>query len=97
LFSHPAGFTPVCTRELGEMARIKPEYDKRNVKVIALSVDPPDAHYRWIDDINETQSMILNYPIIADPDKSVANAYDMMHPNASATQTVRSVFCDWAR
>jgi alkyl hydroperoxide reductase subunit AhpC len=92
LFSHPADFTPVCTTELGEVARIKPEFDKRDVKVIALSVDPLESHLNWLTDINETQHVKMNFPIIADPDRSVATAYDMMHPNASATQTVRSVF-----
>jgi alkyl hydroperoxide reductase subunit AhpC len=92
LFSHPADFTPVCTTELGEVARIKPEFEKRGVKVIALSVDPLESHLNWLSDINETQHVTMNFPIIADPERAVATAYDMMQPNASATQTVRSVF-----
>ncbi|MBL0955495.1 peroxiredoxin [Leptospira sp. WS39.C2] len=92
LFSHPKDYTPVCTTELGYVAKIKPEFEKRNVKVIALSVDPVDSHKGWISDINETQSTNVNYPIIADADKKVSNLYDMIHPNASETTTVRSVF-----
>ncbi|GBF44118.1 antioxidant protein [Leptospira ellinghausenii] len=92
LFSHPKDYTPVCTTELGYVAKIKPEFEKRNVKVIALSVDPVDSHKGWISDINETQSTKVNYPIIADADKKVSNLYDMIHPNASETTTVRSVF-----
>lgn len=92
LFSHPKDYTPVCTTELGYVAKIKHEFDKRNVKLLALSVDPLDSHLGWINDINETQNTTLNYPIIADPDKKIANLYDMIHPNASETFTVRSVF-----
>ncbi|MEP7218029.1 MAG: peroxiredoxin [Bacteroidota bacterium] len=92
LFSHPADFTPVCTTELGTVARLKPEFDKRNVKPIALSVDNVDSHNRWIGDIEETQGVKLNYPILADADRSVSGLYDMIHPEASATTTVRSVF-----
>jgi alkyl hydroperoxide reductase subunit AhpC len=92
LFSHPKDFTPVCTTELGEVARLKPEFDKRNVKVLALSVDDVDSHQGWIGDIEETQSVKLNYPILADPDKKVSELYDMIHPNANAMLTVRSVF-----
>jgi alkyl hydroperoxide reductase subunit AhpC len=92
LFSHPRDYTPVCTTELGAVARIKDEFDKRNTKVIAISVDPLDSHAGWIDDINETQNTVVNFPLIADPDKHVANLYDMIHPNASDTATVRSVF-----
>jgi thioredoxin-dependent peroxiredoxin len=92
LFSHPKDFTPVCTTELGEVARIKPEFEKRNVKVIGLSVDPADSHKKWAEDIKETQGQTLNFPVIADSDRKVANAYDMIHPNASETFTVRSVF-----
>jgi len=91
LFSHPKDFTPVCTTELGEVARLKPEFDKRNVKVAGLSVDPLESHQRWIGDIAETQGHALNYPLIADPDRTVANLYGMIHPNASDTFTVRSV------
>ncbi len=83
LFSHPADFTPVCTTELGTASRLKPEFDKRNVKMIAVSVDPLDSHMDWIKDINETQSTTMNFPIIADEDKKVANLYDMIHPNAN--------------
>ena len=92
LFSHPRDFTPVCTTELGEVARIKPEFDKRGVKVIGLSVDPADSHNKWAADIEETQGTALNFPLIADPDRKVADLYDMIHPNASDTFTVRSVF-----
>jgi alkyl hydroperoxide reductase subunit AhpC len=92
LFSHPADYTPVCTTELGTVAKIKPEFDKRNVKVIAVSVDPLSSHTGWIKDINETQKTTMNFPIIADPDRKVSLAYDMIHPNADATFTVRSVF-----
>jgi thioredoxin-dependent peroxiredoxin len=92
LFSHPKDFTPVCTTELGTVARIMPEFKKRNVKVIAISVDPMDAHKGWIKDINETQKCTVNYPLIADPEKKVATLYDMIHPNALDNMTVRSVF-----
>jgi alkyl hydroperoxide reductase subunit AhpC len=92
LFSHPADFTPVCTTELGTVAKLKSEFDKRNVKVIALSVDPLDAHFSWITDINETQNTIVNFPIIADPDFKVANLYGAIHPNSSDKFTVRSVY-----
>ena len=92
LFSHPADFTPVCTTELGTVANYYPEFQKRNVKVIALSVDGVDSHMEWIKDINETQNTVVNFPIIADEDKRVAELYDMMHPNASESFTVRSVF-----
>lgn len=92
LFSHPADFTPVCTTELGTVAKLKPEFDKRGVKVIGLSVDAVDSHQGWIKDINETQQTTVNFPIIADSDKQVANLYDMIHPNALNNLTVRSVF-----
>ena len=92
LFSHPADYTPVCTTELGKTASLKPEFDKRNVKVMALSVDSVESHKGWIADINETQGVEVNFPIIADEDKSIAESYGMMHPNASATFTVRSLF-----
>jgi alkyl hydroperoxide reductase subunit AhpC len=92
LFSHPRDYTPVCTTELGMTARLKPEFDRRNVKVIGLSVDPLDSHAGWAKDIEETQGTAVNFPMIADPDKTVANLYDMIHPNASDTATVRSVF-----
>jgi alkyl hydroperoxide reductase subunit AhpC len=92
LFSHPADFTPVCTTELGYTAKLADEFAKRNVKVLALSVDPVDSHKDWIKDINETQGTTVNYPILADEDRKVAQLYDMIHPNASATATVRSVF-----
>lgn len=92
LFSHPKDFTPVCTTELGETARLKPEFDKRNVKIIGLSVDLSDAHHEWAKDIEETQGTALNFPVIADHDKKVSDLYDMIHPNASDTMTVRSVF-----
>lgn len=91
LFSHPADFTPVCTTELGATAKLKDEFAKRNVKVIALSVDPVDSHREWIRDINETQNTEVNFPIIADHDRKVSELYDFIHPNASATATVRSV------
>ena len=92
LFSHPADFTPVCTTELGLTAKLKDEFAKRNVKVIALSVDPVESHKKWINDINETQNTKVNFPIIADADRKVSTLYDMIHPNASATATVRSLF-----
>jgi len=92
LFSHPKDFTPVCTTELGEVARLKPEFEKRNVKVVGLSVDPLDSHAGWVGDIEETQGEALNFPLIADPDRKVSDLYDMIHPNASDTTTVRSVF-----
>ena len=92
LFSHPADFTPVCTTELGTVANYYPEFKKRNVKVIALSVDGIDSHMKWIKDINETQNTTVNFPIIADEDKHIAELYDMIHPNASESFTVRSVF-----
>ncbi|HRN72013.1 MAG TPA: peroxiredoxin [Ginsengibacter sp.] len=91
LFSHPADYTPVCTTELGATAKLKDEFAKRNVKVIALSVDPVDSHLGWIKDINETQNTVVNFPIIADSDRKVSELYDFIHPNASATATVRSV------
>src|SRR5471032_339536 len=91
-FSHPKDFTPVCTTELGAVAKLKPEFDKRNTKVIGLSVDPLDSHARWAQDIKDVTGQTLNFPLIGDPDKSIANAYDMIHPNASDTATVRSVF-----
>ena len=91
-FSHPADFTPVCTTELGRTAKLKSEFDKRNVKVIALSVDPLKAHEDWTKDINETQNTEVNFPMIADEDKKVSDLYDMIHPNASDSMTVRSVF-----
>ena len=92
LFSHPRDFTPVCTTELGAVAKLKPEFEKRNTKVIGLSVDPLDDHRRWVGDIKDVTGAALNFPLIADPDRSIANAYDMIHPNASDTATVRSVF-----
>jgi alkyl hydroperoxide reductase subunit AhpC len=92
LFSHPADFTPVCTTELGLTAKLKDEFAKRNVKVIALSVDPVESHKKWIEDINDTQKTKVNFPIIADGDRKVSTLYDMIHPNASATATVRSLF-----
>jgi Peroxiredoxin len=92
LFSHPKDFTPVCTTELGEAARLKPEFDKRNVKIIGLSVDPADSHQKWASDIEETQGQALNFPVIADSDRKVSDLYDMIHPNASDTFTVRSVY-----
>jgi len=92
LFSHPADYTPVCTTELGRTAALKKEFEKRNVKVLAVSVDPLDKHYGWTKDINETQNVIVDFPIIADEDRKVANLYGMIHPNASETATVRSLF-----
>ena len=92
LFSHPKDFTPVCTTELGEVARLKPEFDRRNVKVAGLSVDPIADHHAWAGDIKETQGHALNFPLIADPDRKIAGLYGMIHPNASETFTVRSVF-----
>jgi alkyl hydroperoxide reductase subunit AhpC len=92
LFSHPADFTPVCTTELGATAKLAGEFKKRNVKAIALSVDPVESHHGWIKDINETQSTEVNFPIIADADRKVSELYDLIHPNASTTATVRSVF-----
>ena len=92
LFSHPADFTPVCTTELGKTAALPGEFAKRNVKPIAVSVDPLESHGKWVADINETQNTTVNFPILADADKTVANLYDMVHPNASTTATVRSVF-----
>jgi len=92
LFSHPKDFTPVCTTELGYVAKIKPEFDKRGVKVIALSVDPVDSHKKWIGDIEETQKTKMNFPIIGDSDSKVSNLYGMIHPEAAATITVRSVY-----
>lgn len=92
LFSHPADFTPVCTTELGMVSKLKDEFDKRNVKVIGLSVDPLNDHSEWIKDINETQNTTVNFPMIADDDKYVSSLYDMIHPNADDKLTVRSVF-----
>ncbi|HWU85157.1 MAG TPA: peroxiredoxin [Rhodocyclaceae bacterium] len=92
LFSHPADFTPVCTTELGLTAKLKGEFDKRGVKAIALSVDPVDSHKKWIGDIEETQGCAVNFPILADGDRKVSELYDMIHPNANATLTVRSLF-----
>ncbi|WP_231459304.1 peroxiredoxin [Pedobacter sp. Leaf132] len=92
LFSHPADYTPVCTTELGRTAALKGDFEKRNVKVLAISVDTAESHKGWISDINETQNTSVDFPIIADPDKVVANLYDMIHPNASETLTVRSLF-----
>jgi len=92
LFSHPKNYTPVCTTELGYTAKLKPEFAKRNVKAIGLSVDKLEDHHGWSKDIEETQGTALNFPLIADADKKVANLYDMIHPNASDTFTVRSVF-----
>jgi alkyl hydroperoxide reductase subunit AhpC len=92
LFSHPKDYTPVCTTELGEVSRLKPEFDKRNVKAIGLSVDPLKDHQGWAKDIEETQGQKLNFPLLADSDRKVANLYDMIHPNANDTFTVRSVF-----
>ena len=92
LFSHPADFTPICTTELGLTAKLKGEFDKRNVKAIAVSVDPKDSHLTWIKDINETQNTNVQFPIIADADRKVSELYDMIHPGQSATVTVRTVF-----
>jgi alkyl hydroperoxide reductase subunit AhpC len=92
LFSHPADYTPVCTTELGYLAKIKPEFDKRDTKLLALSVDSVEDHKGWVGDIAETQGTPVNYPIIADPEKKVAEAYDMIHPGEGDTSTVRSVF-----
>lgn len=92
LFSHPADYTPVCTTELGKTALLAEEFAKRNVKVLAVSVDPMDKHDGWVKDINETQKTTVNFPLIADSDRTVATLYDMIHPNASATATVRSLF-----
>lgn len=92
LFSHPADYTPVCTTELGKTAKLADEFQKRNVKVLAVSVDELDSHHGWVQDINETQNTTVNFPIIADPNREVATLYDMIHPNASATATVRSLF-----
>jgi alkyl hydroperoxide reductase subunit AhpC len=92
LFSHPKDFTPVCTTELGRVAALKPEFDKRNVKVVGLSVDSVADHRAWAGDIEETQGTALNFPLLADPDRTVATLYDMIHPNADSTLTVRSVF-----
>ena len=92
LFSHPADFTPVCTTELGKTAALQQEFTKRNTKVLALSVDALDKHTGWINDINETQNVTVDFPLIADEDKSIAQAYDMIHPNASENFTVRSLF-----
>jgi alkyl hydroperoxide reductase subunit AhpC len=92
LFSHPKDFTPVCTTELGTVAKLKEEFAKRNTKVVAVSVDGLDSHERWIADIEDTQDTTMNFPIIADPDRKVADLYGMIHPNASDTMTVRSVF-----
>jgi alkyl hydroperoxide reductase subunit AhpC len=92
LFSHPADFTPVCTTELGRVAKLKPEFEKRSVKPIALSVDSASSHKNWIGDIEETQSARINFPILADADRKVSTLYDMIHPEANDTQTVRSVF-----
>jgi alkyl hydroperoxide reductase subunit AhpC len=92
LFSHPADYTPVCTTELGRTASLKKEFEKRNVKVLAVSVDPLEKHYGWKSDINETQNVSVDFPLIADEDRKVANLYGMIHPNASETTTVRSLF-----
>ena len=92
LFSHPKDYTPVCTTELGAVAKLKDEFAKRNAKVLAVSVDPIDSHKGWVNDINETQGTTVNFPNIADPDRSVADLYGMIHPNASDTVTVRNVF-----
>lgn len=92
LFSHPADFTPVCTTELGAVAKLRDEFSRRNTKVIALSVDGLESHKSWIGDINETQNTVVNFPIIADQDRKVSQLYDMIHPNASENATVRSVF-----
>ena len=92
LFSHPADFTPVCTTELGAAAGLKSEFDKRNTKVVGLSVDPVDSHHSWLPDVKDVTGNEVNFPVIADPDKKISQMYDMIHPNASATFTVRSVF-----
>lgn len=92
LFSHPADFTPVCTTELGRMSQLQDEFAKRNAKILAVSVDPLESHKGWVNDINETQNTNVGYPLVADPERKVATLYDMIHPNASATHTVRSVF-----
>ena len=92
LFSHPKDFTPVCTTELGAVARLKSEFDKRNTKVLAVSVDPIDSHKNWLGDIEKVNGVKMNYPIIADPDRKVADLYGMIHPKANDTLTVRSVF-----
>src|SRR6187401_3041839 len=92
LFSHPKDFTPVCTTELGRVAKLKPEFAKRNVKVLGLSVDPVSDHVKWASDIEETQGAALNFPLLGDPERKVATLYDMIHPNANDTLTVRSVF-----
>ena len=92
LFSHPKNFTPVCTTELGEVAKLRPEWDKRNVRPIGLSVDPVEAHHKWELDIEETQGATLDFPMIADPDAQVSSLYDMIHPESDPTVTVRSVF-----
>ncbi len=92
LFSHPADFTPVCTTELGAVAKLRGEFTKRNVKVMALSADPLESHVKWIGDINETQNTVVNYPLIADPEFKIANLYDMVHPAITDKFTVRSVF-----
>lgn len=92
LFSHPADFTPICTTELGLTGKLKPDFDKRNVKAIALSVDPAESHKNWIKDIEETQKTVVGFPIIADADRKVSELYDMIHPGQSTTVTVRSVF-----
>ena len=92
LFSHPKDFTPVCTTELGAVAKLKPEFDKRNAKVIAISVDPVESHHQWAQDIEDVTGSALNYPVIGDPDRTVADLYGMIHPNALDTMTVRSVF-----
>ena len=92
LMSHPADYTPVCTTELGKVANLKTEFDKRNVKAIAISVDPLDSHKGWINDINRTQNADVNFPLIADPENKIADLYDMIHPNASNTHTVRTLF-----
>ena len=92
LMSHPADYTPVCTTELGKVANLKKEFDKRNVKAIALSVDPLESHKGWIKDINSTQNANVNFPLIADQDNKIADLYDMIHPNASNTHTVRTLF-----
>jgi alkyl hydroperoxide reductase subunit AhpC len=92
LFSHPKDFTPVCTTELGATAKLAEEFKRRNVKVLAVSVDPLESHQKWVGDINETQHTTVNFPILADPDRKVSDLYDMIHPNANDTFTVRSVF-----